>query len=102
MSLGLDRTGSVSHNGSGDLFVASSTANQAVWNEAEPLLAMAEFLPNDRLDPLFTAVVQAAEEAIIDALVVNETLSGRDGNTVHALPHDQLVDVLRRYGRLTT
>ena len=102
VSLGLARTGSVSHNGSGDLFVAFSTANQEVWNEAEPLLAKAQFVPNDSIDPLFTAVVQATEEAVIDALVANETMSGRDDHTVHALPHDELVDLLCLYGRLIT
>ena len=100
VSLGLARTGSVSHDGSGDIFIAFSTANQDAWNIPDSSPATAAYLPNERIDPLFSAVVQATEEAVIDALVANETMTGRDGITVHALPHEQLVDLLRRYGRL--
>jgi L-aminopeptidase/D-esterase-like protein len=58
-------------------------------------------LPNDRIDPLFAATVQATEEAIINALVAAETMEGIDGRVVRALPHDRLREILRRYGRLS-
>ena len=100
VSLGIARTGSVSHHGSGDLFIAFSTGNPEAWAPPERALPGAAFLPNEGLDPLFRAVVEATEEAVLDALVANETMIGRDGITVRALPHDQLVAALRRYRRL--
>ena len=96
VSLGLARTGSVSHNGSGDLFLALSTANRDALNGRAPR-AEATFLANDALDPLFTAVVEASEEAVVDAMIANETMTGRDGLTVTALPHDRLMELYRRY-----
>ena len=57
-------------------------------------------LPNERIDPLFLATVEATEEAIVNALVAAESMTGADGNTVYALPHDRLRDVLRQYNRL--
>jgi L-aminopeptidase/D-esterase-like protein len=96
VSLGVARTGSVSHNGSGDLFLAFSTANVNATASLEPV-ARAEFLGNESMDPLFTAVVEATEEAIIDAMVANEDMTGRDGHTVEALPHERLMEVYRRY-----
>ncbi len=102
VSLGLARTGSVSHDGSGDIFIAFSTANQDAWNMSGSSPATAAYLPNEGLDPLFSAVVQATEEAVIDALVANETMTGRDDITVHALPHERVVDLLHRHGRLIT
>ena len=99
VTLGLARTGSVSHNGSGDLFLAFSTANHPVWS-ADGAIRQASFLSNDALDPLFTAVVEATEEAVIDSMIANETMTGRDGLTVHALPHDRLRELLAQYGRL--
>jgi D-aminopeptidase len=63
-------------------------------------VAKVEMLPNERISPLFTATVSATEEAIVNALVAAETMVGIDGNTVHALPHDRLRDVLRKYDRL--
>ena len=99
ITLGLARTGSVSHNGSGDIFLAFSTANQSAWNrEASP--RRVEFIDNEHMDPLFTAVVQATEEAVIDAMVANETMTGRDGVTAHALPHDRLRELLAAHRRL--
>ena len=100
VSLGIARTGSVSHNGSGDLFIAFSTANRETWPPPRNAPCSAAFVPNERLDPLFRAVVEATEEAVIDALVANETMTGRDDVTVRALPHDPLVAALRRYRRL--
>ena len=97
-ALGLARTGSVAGNGSGDLFLAFSTANpHAGDSEGVPSLTM---LPNDRMGPLFEATVGATEEAIVNALVAARTMTGFRGRTVQALPHDRLRDVLQRHGRL--
>jgi L-aminopeptidase/D-esterase-like protein len=96
--LGLARTGSVAGNGSGDLFLAFSTANPGA---AKPDgLATLAMLPNEQCNPLFEAVVQATEEAVVNALVAAETMVGRDGHRVLALPHDRLREVLARYNRL--
>src|SRR6266513_1647990 len=98
-SLGLARTGSVSANGSGDLFIAFSTANAAAANP-DPLTHSVETIPNDRMDPIFAAVVQATEEAIVNALVDNRTMTGRDNHRVDALPHDRMRELLKKYNRL--
>ena len=97
-SLGLARTGSVSGNGSGDLFLAFSTANRGAADPAQPTHTV-ETVPNDRMDPLFDATVQTVEEAIVNALVDNQTMVGRDDHRVEALPHDKLRDLLRKYHR---
>lgn len=94
-ALGLARTGSVAHNGSGDLFLAFSTAVPQPQGGLEHWRA----LPNASLDPLFGAVVEATEEAIINALFAAETMTGLHGRTVHALPHARTLEVMRRYGR---
>ena len=99
-SLGLARTGSVSGNGSGDLFIAFSTANPGVADPEKPTQTI-QTVPNDRLDPIFEATVQAVEEAIVNALVNNQDLTGRDGHRVEALPHDQVREVLKKYNRLS-
>src|SRR5262249_47700138 len=97
-ALGLARTGSVSGNGSGDLFLAFSTANpDAAKPEGLPRVTL---LPNERMDPLFEATVQATEEAIINALVAARTMVGRDNHKVIGLPHDRLREVLKKYNRL--
>jgi len=88
-SLGLARTGSVSGNGSGDLFIAFSTGNPHAA-DAKPPIRTIETMPNDLMDPLFTATVEATEEAIINALVDNHDMTGRDNHKVEALPHDRL------------
>jgi L-aminopeptidase/D-esterase-like protein len=98
-SLGLARTGSVSGNGSGDLFLAFSTANPGAA-KSEGLVKLAA-LPNERMDPLFEATVQATEEAILNALAAARTMTGRDDHKVIALPHDRLREVLKKYNRLT-
>jgi D-aminopeptidase len=97
-ALGLARTGSVSGNGSGDLFIAFSTANPNVANP-DKLTHSVESIPNDRLDPIFEAVVQATEEAIVNALVNNRDMTGRDKHRVEALPHERLRDLLKKYNR---
>jgi D-aminopeptidase len=98
-ALGMARTGGSAGNGSGDIFVAFSTANEAAAQLARRE-SPATFLPNGLLDPVFRAVVLATEEAIINALVAAETMVGRDGHVAAALPHDGLVRVLREHGRL--
>ena len=95
-SLGLARTGSVSGNGSGDLFIAFSTANPHAA-DAKPPIRTIETMPNDLMDPLFTATVEATEEAIINALVDNRDMIGRDNHKVEALPHDRLRALFQKY-----
>src|SRR5881227_1550076 len=95
VSLGLARTGSISGNGSGDLFVAFSTANPNVANPNQVMHSV-QTIPNDLMDPLFTAVVQATEEAVVNALVDNQSMTGRDDHRVEALPHDRLHDLITR------
>ena len=99
VSLGLARTGTVSGNGSGDLFVAFSTANAGAANP-DPLTHSVETVPNDRMDPIFTAVVEATEEAIVNALVDNQSMTGRDNHRVDALPRNRLRELLKKYNRL--
>jgi D-aminopeptidase len=96
-SLGLARTGATSGNGSGDIFVAFSTANAGAATTRE--VASLAMLANNRMDPLFEATVQATEEAIVNALVAAETMVGRDGHRMVALPHDRLREALKKYGR---
>ena len=97
-ALGIGRTGSVAGNGSGDIFIAFSTANTGAWDpKGTRSLTM---LPNDRMGPLFTATVQATEESVVNALVAAETMVGIDGHKVEALPHDRLREVLKKYNRL--
>jgi D-aminopeptidase len=98
VSLGLARDGSYSGGGSGDIFIAFSTANpRAGDSKGVQQLSM---LPNDDLDPLFLATVQATEEAVVNAMVAAETMTGISGHKVIALPHDRLREVLRNYNRL--
>lgn len=97
-ALGLARNGSTAGNGSGDIFLAFSTANPEASARKE--LANLRMLPNERIDPLFVATVQATEEAIINAMVAAETMTGVNGNKVHALPHDRLRAALKKYNRL--
>ena len=96
--MGLARTGSVAMNGSGDLFVAFSTANPGVALARSAVSATV--LPNEAMNPLFTATVQATEEAVVNALVAGETMVGIDGHRVLGLPHDRLREILAKYGRL--
>src|SRR2546427_9474058 len=98
VSLGFGRNGSYSGDGSGDIFIAFSTANPgAAVSQGLPHLTM---LPNGQLDPLFLATVQATEEAIINAMVAAETMTGINNRTVIALPHGRLREVLKKYNRL--
>ncbi len=97
-SLGLARNGSIASNGSGDIFVAFSTANPGAYNNSKQTSLV--LWPNDRLSPIFEAAVQATEEAVINALVAAKTMTGINGYRVIGLPHDRLRDVLRKYNRL--
>jgi D-aminopeptidase len=97
-TLGLGRTGSVSGDGSGDIFIAFSTANAGAAGAKGS--AAVQMLPNNELNPVFEAVVQATEEAIVNAMVGAETMTGIDGHKVYALPHDGLREVLKKYNRL--
>jgi D-aminopeptidase len=103
---GLGRLGSISGNGSGDIFIAFSTANpHAYYGEKSAVYgdkpATIQTVINDNLDPIFEATVQATEEAVVNALVAAETMVGRDNHKVIALPHDQLREVLKKYNRLS-
>ena len=99
VSLGLARTGTISGNGSGDLFIAFSTANPNVAS-ADQITHDVKTIPNDLMDPLFTGVVQATEEAVVNALIDNHSMTGRDNHHVDALPPDRLRALLRKYNRL--
>ncbi|HRJ44387.1 MAG TPA: P1 family peptidase, partial [Caldilineaceae bacterium] len=89
--------GGMGGNSSGDIFLAFSTANPDGWQRVE--VAQVDLLPNDRITPLFEATVFATEEAIVNALVAAQTMTGRNGNTVYALPHDRLQAALQKYNR---
>jgi len=97
-TMGLARTGSTSGNGSGDIFIAFSTANPRAAAAQAP--ANVSMTPNEALNPVFEAAVQATEEAILNALMAAETMAGFNGHRVTALPQDRLREVLRKYNRL--
>jgi len=101
-TMGLARTGSVSGNGSGDIFIAFSTANPGAEPGARPVNGPVNvaMLPNDALGTLFEATVQATEEAIVNAMVGAETMTGAGRNTVYALPHDLLQEALKKHNLL--
>ena len=98
VTLGLGRLGSISGNGSGDIFIAFSTANAGVGLATK--VTPVEMLPNERMNALFEATVQATEEAVVNAMVAAKTMTGINGYTVEALPHDQLRAILKKYNRL--
>jgi D-aminopeptidase len=100
-TLGIARCGGLGENSSGDLFLAFATGNRGlsdVLSARAPISV--RMLPPDGLTPLFEAAGEATEEAIVNALCAAETVTGIDGRMVHALPHDRLVEAMRRYGRL--
>jgi L-aminopeptidase/D-esterase-like protein len=96
-ALGVGRTGGRGENSSGDIFVAFSTANAGT--AADTGVAQLSMLPNPRINPLFAATVQATEEAILNAMLAAETMTGANDLRVHALPRDRLLTALRKYGR---
>lgn len=95
--LGISKLGGIGSNGSGDIFIAFSTANPKSFSSSEIEVRM---LPNERMTEIFLAVIQATEEAIVNALVAAETMTGINDNTVYAIPHDRLREALRKYNRL--
>ena len=99
-SMGIARTGGTANHTSGDIFIAFSTANRGAG--APDGLPGAKILPNEHLTPLLQATVEATEEAIINALVAAESMTGVNDHSVMALPHDRLVELLRKYNRLVS
>ncbi len=99
-AMGLARNGSMVGNGSGDIFIAFSTANEEAAKQTATTSLM--MMTNESMNPLFDATIQATEEAIINALVAAETITGIDDHKVIALPHDRLQEVLKKYNRLGT
>ncbi len=97
-TMGLARTGSTSGNGSGDIFIAFSTANAGAWESKKPVSV--SMVPNDGMGPLFEGTVEAVEEAIVNAMVASDTMTGINGNRADGLPHDRLRAALSKYGRL--
>src|SRR5947207_10152250 len=96
--LGVGRLGGVASNSSGDIFIAFSTANPRASRDSG--LAQVSMASNEQITPLFEATVQATEEAIVNAMLAGQTMTGADDLTVYALPHDRLRAVLRKYNRL--
>jgi len=97
-ALGVGRMGGLAGNSSGDIFIAFSTANPRASRDSG--LAQVAMISNDQITPLFEATVQATEEAIINAMLAAQTMTGADDVTVYALPHDRLRETLRKYNRL--
>jgi D-aminopeptidase len=93
-TMGLARTGSSSGNSSGDIFLAFSTANRGADKEPGPNSVLT--VSNDRITPLFQATVEATEEAIVNAMVAAQNMTGADGHTIEALPHDKLSELMKR------
>lgn len=98
VTIGIGRTGGIATNGSGDIFIAFSTANPDAFQRSD--FAKVDMLANDEIDPLLEATVQSVEEAIINAMIAAETMEGINGNKSYALPHGLLVEVLKKYNRL--
>jgi len=100
VALGMARTGAIGHDSSGDIFLAFSTANADGYGKPKGALRNMAGLANADIDPLYEGVVEATEEAIVDSMVANRTMVGRDGARSIALPHDELLEVMRRSGRI--
>jgi L-aminopeptidase/D-esterase-like protein len=98
VAIGVGKVGGRGENGSGDIFIAFSTANISAFQRQN--FSKVDQLPNDLINPLFEATVQAVEEAIINALVAAETMEGINGNRAYALPHNLVMDALRKYKRI--
>ena len=98
VSLGIGIVGGQGTNGSGDIFIAFSTANPTAFQRTN--FTKVDVLPNDEINPLFEATVQATEEAIINAMVAAETMEGINGNKSYALPHKSVIDLLKKYNRI--
>lgn len=98
VTLGIAKVGGYGMNSSGDIFIAFSTANLNAFQRQD--FTQVEVLPNDLIDPLFVATAHATEEAIINAMVAAETMEGINGNKSYALPHQLVIDLLRKYKRI--
>ena len=99
VSLGIGRQGGFGGNGSGDIFIAFSTANPRAWHDDGPVTAV-KMLPNDRISPIFQATAQATEAAITNALLAADTMTGADDVRVYAMPVDRMMAAMKKYGRL--
>lgn len=97
--MGLAKTGGIASNGSGDYVIAFSTANLVPYTSGEALLTESH-VPNGLTSPLFMAAIEATEEAILNSLFKAENMSGRDGNSVEALPVEKITDILKKRGVL--
>ncbi len=98
VSLGIGKTGGIGGNGSGDILIAFSTANKTAFNRtAATTITM---YSNDLMNDLFAATIQATEEAVINALVAAKTMKGINDNTIFALPHEEVINILKRYNRI--
>jgi L-aminopeptidase/D-esterase-like protein len=98
IALGVGKVGGRGENGSGDIFIAFSTANPTAFQRTD--FTKVDELPNDMINPLFNGTVQAVEEAIINAMVAAETMEGINGNKAYGLPHKLVMDVLKKYNRV--
>ncbi len=96
--IGLGRVGSIGGNSSGDIFIAFSTANPGAFKRQG--VKELKMIPNDAMDPLFTGVIQAVEESVLNALTAAHTMKGINDNTVYAMPHERVREVLKKYNRL--
>jgi len=99
VSLGVGRQGGFGGNGSGDIFVAFSTANPRAWFNDAPTTTV-QMLPNDRISPLFQATAQATEAAITNALLAAETTTGANDLRIYAMPVDRMLAAMKKYGRM--
>jgi L-aminopeptidase/D-esterase-like protein len=97
VALGVGRMGGIGGDSSGDIFLAFSTANPGADGDS---LATVRMLPNARINGLFEGTIDATEEAIVNAMVAAETMTGADGYRVYALPTDQVLTLLRKAGRI--
>lgn len=97
--LGIALVGGRGGNNSGDIFIAFSTANQQIMGKKTGVVQL-DMIPNEAMDPLFEAVAQATEEAIINALVAAQTMDGIHGNKLYAIPHERICEILKKYNRL--
>eukprot|EP00898_Chlorokybus_atmophyticus_P003205 jgi/Chlat1/3886/Chrsp26S04165 len=97
--LGIGRSGSIAAHGSGDIFLAFSTGNEAAISDQLVARTELTYIADKHLNPIFEAAIQATDEAVINSMIANETMVGRDGHTVHAIPHDKLMSCLHRYNR---
>jgi len=98
VTIGMGLVGGRGSNGSGDIYLAFSTANENGFSRDKTTTV--ETFSNDKMTPLFEATVHAVEEAIINAMIAAETMEGINGNKAYALPHDLLIKILKKYNRI--